>query len=210
MFRLVTFTLLAAFVASAAPVPKGSEKRFYFPLTVGAKWVMEQKAEDTVRTTTQTVIKVEGKDGKYLVTVERENAPVTRAVEVFEVTDEGVSRVSQGVVESKEPVPLLKLGVKVGDKWEVEEVVAIGPRGPDGSPRSITAKVTYTAGNEEEVEVPVGKFKAMKVEREFTRRGLTTKSTTWYAARVGVVKTESSMADRKLIAALKEFMPGKQ
>ena len=209
MLRLATFTLLAASVASAAPVPKGSEKGFYFPLAVGAKWVTEQKAEGAVSTTTQTVTRVEGKDGKYLVTVERENAPAARAVEVFEVTDKGVSRVSQGGVEGKEPVPLLKLGVKPGDTWEVEEVVAIGPRGADGSPLSISAKVTYTAGDEEVVEVPGGKFKAMKVEREFTRRGMTTKGTTWYAAGVGVVKTESDQAGRKRTTALEEFSPGK-
>jgi hypothetical protein len=50
----------------------------------------------------------------------------------------------------------------------------------------------------------------MKVEREFTRRDMTTKSTTWYATGVGVVKTESGTTDRKLTTTLKEFTPGKQ
>ena len=193
--------LLVMSATLAAPVPKDKAKELYFPTTVGAKRVMVTNRGDTTRETTETVTQVEEKDGVYTVTLERDAGPgpVAAASQVFEVSAKGVSRLTSGGVKIATPQPLFKSGGKVGDTWESELTI----------PGSTSIKFKYKLGAEEEVEVPAGKFKAVRVEAESEQGGATRQTTAWYAPVVGLIKTEVELGGRKMVQELKSFTPGK-
>jgi hypothetical protein len=175
------FLALAA-VVIAAPVPKEKGKETYFPTTVGAKWVTEGVAGRKRMEVTETVTKVEEKDGTYLVTVvhDRSGTPET---DVVQVSEKGVFLVSEAGVKLDAPVPLLKLPAKEGETWEVEDQTVGAVK------RKYTT--TCTMGKEEEIEVRGVKYKALKVTQEFTTPGAKQTTNCWYAPGVGRVKSET-------------------
>jgi hypothetical protein len=64
-------------------------------------------------------------------------------------------------------------------------------------------------GREEEVEVPAGKFKALRVEAEQELGANVFKSTLWYAPGVGLVKSVTNTNGTERVQVLKSFTPGK-
>jgi len=148
--------------------------------------------------TTETVSKVVEKDGKYTVTISREMFERTLTNDV-EVSEKGVFRPTPSGQESAEPTPLFKPG-KEGDTWTSEQ------KGPGNGNNT---KITYTVGKAEEVEVPAGKYKAIPIVMEVSLGGNSIKSTSWYAAGVGVVKQVSVSNGNERVQELKEFTPGK-
>lgn len=167
--------LLAATLA--APVPKAKAPPLYFPTTVGATWVYERDGgEEAV-----SVSAVE-KDGDDLV-VSRTSAD-KRGTKYSPVV---VS--ADGLRQPRERADgqvgwVLKSTVRDGDSWEV----------PDGG--------TRTLHGPEEVQVPAGKYQALRVVWE--RDGETT--TSWYAPGVGEVKrTVKRGKEEAVFRALKSF-----
>jgi hypothetical protein len=203
MYRLSALALFATSAAFAAPVPKGEKKELYFPTTVGAKWVTTMTMGDRTSETTETVTKVEAKGGVYTVTVEVE-AKGGAISNNFRVSDKEVARLRRGGGED-DLVPLLRLAGKVGDKWELAV-----PAGK--TPGARAKKLTYTLGKEEEVKVPAGTFKAIRVDFEAEQQGrVNQKDATWYAPGVGLVKAIQDIggkAERTVV--LKSFTPGKE
>jgi hypothetical protein len=185
--------LLAATAVSAAPLGKGPDRPLYYPVTVGAKSVLEYVpaagAGGTTFESVETVTAVEAKDGRYRVTAERE-VKAKNLVTVYEVSADGVRRLASGGKDLAAPVPLIKLPAKAGETWTA-------------------AGSTYTVGAEVEVEVPAGKYKAVPVTSEQDRGGETLKATTWMAAGVGVVKRVISANGTDTVYVLKSFTPGK-
>jgi hypothetical protein len=191
--RLSVLVLLAASAAVAAPVPKVEKPDdLYFPVQVGAKWVMDAKLKSNQPGWTDTVTKVEEKDGKFTVTVEREEGKRKSEI-VYEVSKDGLYRKTTRGKAEAEPVLLLKLPHKEGATWTAD--------GAGGLP----TKVTYTVGKVEEVEVLAGKYKAIRLDAETKAGELTRKHTQWYAPGIGVIKTETPGGTIEL----KEFTPGK-
>lgn len=93
MFRLTVFGLFVTSVAVAAPVPKGTEAKLYFPTTVGAKRVMTLTAGKRTLEDTETVSRVEVKDGVYRVTVDlHTDGHRTTPGYVYEVSADGLGR----------------------------------------------------------------------------------------------------------------------
>jgi hypothetical protein len=199
---LLAFALVAP-AATAAPTLKGKEV-YYHPTTEGDKRVYESRDGDRVRETADVVIKVEKKGETLIVTVGREIKGETRAIGKSEVSDKGVTVLMSGPFPLKTPHPKLKLPAKAGDQWTYE---SDGGDGPAGS------KTTHTVAKEEEVEVPAGKFKALRVDSELTVVGLAVESTRrrsdWYAPRVGLVKSVINSGPRESTMVLKSFTPGK-
>jgi len=94
---------------------------------------------------------------------------------VYEVSAKGVWFRQDG----SDPVPVFKAGEKAGATWE-----AVWNEG------RAEWKTTYTVGDEEEVEVPAGKFQAVRVSRVIDGGGLKQqRATDWYAPGVGRVKS---------------------
>lgn len=185
-------TLLA--VSLAAPVPKAKAPELYFPTVEGTKRVMQAKSGDQTTETTETVTKVAERNGTHTVTVSREVGKSTYEV-WYSVSAKGVSELGQHRVAWV--TPLLKLPANEGDTWTFERQIG-GP-----------AKITYTVGKEEEVEVPAGKFKAIPITEESGNGRNAQSGITWYAPGVGVVKVVSKTNGTERVSELKEFTPGK-
>ena len=159
--------LLAGSVAFATPVPKDPDVVFYYPTTPGAKWVYERPDRDDE---VVTVSGVEKEKGELVVSRANPNGNEAGYRKVY-VSAEGL-RQPQGYDDDADPVWLLKARVKSGDSWDAGE----GKRtvyGPD------------------EVEVPAGKFRALRVVWE---RGTVT-YTSWYAPNVGEIKRTAKHGD---------------
>jgi len=184
--RFLPFALFAASVACAAPAPKAKDA-VYFPTREGDTRVYEfiagEKAEVGF---TDVVTKVEKKDGAVHVTITRNYRPeFAPYVTTIAVSSEGLFRVAANGEAMAKPITLLKMPAKVGTKWEL-----------DGGAQ-------YTVTKEEEVEVPAGKFHALRVESVAGD----SKTTLWFAPNVGLIKMASDGSDR--VQVLKEFKGGK-
>jgi hypothetical protein len=195
MLRRMTFCLavsLCPLPAEAAPGPKGDHKPvLYLPATVGDKRVLELSQNGKASELTEWVTAVETKGGMTVVsfTLQEGGPPLYQSG----ASADGVFGVSyEGEVYDR-PLRVLKLPPKEGEAWEVE---------PPATPGRPARKFKYTTGKEEEVEVPAGKFKAVRVEAEGT--------TYWHAPGVGMVKslTPDKRGDR--VQVLKSFTPGKR
>ncbi|AMV28090.1 hypothetical protein VT84_27035 [Gemmata sp. SH-PL17] len=146
--------------STAAPVPKGAGTTIYFPITPGAKWVYEKvSGVDEV-----AVVSGVEKIGDDLV-VARAGADgnETRYTKMV-VSAEGLRQEREGA--NGESAWLLKSGLRSGDSWDV----------PDGGKRTVYGP--------EPIEVPAGKFTALRVVWEHEGGRLTS----WYAPGVGEVK----------------------
>lgn len=143
MLRAALVLLLSAALGAA------DDASLYLPVKVGAKRVLEVTVGEKRFDVTETVKKVESKDGIHTVTVANEDAnrPGKAWENVFEVSAEGVVRTSNREKEG-EPLPLLKVGLKKGDTWTADQ---FGPGGEVGA-------ATYTLGGAEDVTVPAGAY----------------------------------------------------
>jgi hypothetical protein len=197
----VLILALVGFPVAAAPALKG-KAAFYYPTKEGDKCVYEARTGTSTTEYTETVTKVETKDGKLVVSVGRELKDEVIPISKVEVSEKGLFRVASGNQDLAIPTPLLKLPAKAGDSWTNEPAV------PDGA---VKRTVKYTVGKEEEVEVPAGKFKAVQVEVEqiIEGRERTLVTTYWYAAGVGVVKSTMNAGGKERTVVLKSFTPGK-
>jgi hypothetical protein len=194
MPRRIMFCLavsLCPALAASAPKPKGDHKPvLYLPTTVGDKRVLELSQNGKASEITEWVTAVETKGEMTVVSFTREEGgpPLYQ----YGASADGVFGVSyEGEVYDR-PLRVLKLPPKEGETWEVE---------PPATPGRPAQKFKYTTGKEEEVEVPAGKFKAVRVDVEGT--------THWHAPGVGMVKsvTPDKRGDR--VQVLKSFTPGK-
>jgi hypothetical protein len=103
-----------------------------------------------------------------------------------------------------DPVCELRFPVKAGDSWVVDIPSQEG--GLQGSTG------TATVGDVEEVQVPAGKFRAVRVDVTITAvdgkpLAKPRRATRWYAPGVGLVKVAAGTG---VTRALKAFTPGKK
>jgi hypothetical protein len=177
---LVSLALLAS-ATLAAPVPRAvKDSRPYFPTTVGTKWVYETPGGALE----SAVVSAVEKDGDDLI-VSREGVDGTRTVySKMLVSAEGLRQereFSGGKIGW-----VLKATLKPGDSWDM----------PEGGKRTVIGP--------EEVEVPAGKFDALRVEWE--QSGM--KQTSWYARGVGEVKRVTKSGNTETVTrTLKSFEP---
>jgi hypothetical protein len=194
--------LAAGRTAVAAPGPKGKDEDLYHPTKVGDKRVSEVRTGDTVTELTEVVTQVKKRDGALLVSVRPEwTGPMTFSPATWSVSDQGVCWVASDGHELSTPAPLLKVRAAPGEAWTWDPGDSGGGRFP---------KLKFTSGKEEEVEVPAGKFKGLRVDSEFGAGASVVKQTTWYARGVGSVKMSATgLGDGDLVQVLKSFTPGK-
>lgn len=201
MSRCIALTwALALFlpVATSAPKPKGDDKAvLYLPTAVGEKRVLESTRNGAASEVTEWVTAVETKGGMTIVSFAREEGGPTAFQ--YGASADGMFRVSSGELVYDPPYQLLKLPAKEGETWEVV------PQAPPGE-TALTFK--YTTGKEEEVDVPAGKFKAIRVEMENVINGVVLRTTYWHAPGAGMVKIVSHDDNREdRVQVLKSFTP---
>jgi hypothetical protein len=192
---LASLAALSAAVAAPGAKDKDKDPPLYFPTKEGTTRVYANRVGDHETVLTDTVTKVEAKDGGFRVTTVLKGGSATESV--TDVSGRGVFRVSGAGRPLPEPLPLLKLPAAAGDTWEER------PGGPAGP------VFAYTVGKEVEIEVPAGRFRAIPVEMKSDFRGRAQATTTWYAPGVGAVKLSSKTEAGERTQLLKSFTPGK-
>jgi hypothetical protein len=189
MFRALLATLLPL-IAVAAPALKS--KPFYYPTQKGDTLVYEVTEHTGKVEFTEVVSASEPIAGGYLVTTKYVPPKAEPYKFKFKVTDKGIFRAAGNVYNAD--LCILKLPVKKGEKWE-DKISAPTNAG--------VGTITYTAVGEEEVEVPAGKFKAIRVDSVTGGEGVA--ETEWFALGIGVVKRSGD----GFTYSLKSFKPGK-
>jgi len=165
------------------------EDRDLFPTQEGCSWLYNLDGEDV----TVTIVGKE-KVGDQECTVFRKESEKGAAKELFAVTEKGVFFYPGGDRFKDNPVPRLKFGTKKGDTWEWKAEDQEGK---------------YEHQGEEEIEVPAGKFKGIKIHVTAEGGGQRYEVTRWYAAGIGVVKEETTRGGKTSTLELKKFEEGK-
>ncbi len=183
---------------TAQQAKTGEEKTpNYFPLKLGTKWSYEAKqAGKTIKLENQ-IAKIETIDGKSLSVLEKSVNGTVAGTEHLAATDKGVFRHRVDGTELSPPVCVLKSTLKKDDTWESESTIA-------NEQIKVKAKVL----DAEEVTVPAGKFKAFRVEVEYSVAGMQATLTFWFAPDVGIVKQSMDGSDKNFIE-LTKFEAGK-
>jgi hypothetical protein len=170
---------------------KPKEGPLYFPTKIGAKWVWQCGEEED----TEIVSEVEKQpDGTKHVTVGhvKPNGDVI-SVRTVVVSNKGLYQLNQGGHVFGTSYCLLKMPHQPGDTWKNEKP-AFWDR-------------TCTVYGPEWVEVPAGRFWALRVEEdEYRIPNKLSKTTTWYAPGVGPVKMTTDNGAH----VLKSFSPSKE
>lgn len=181
--------LLIALPAGAAPVPKHLMKdEPFWPTEVGTKWVYERNGKESVH----VITKAEKIAGGTRLTIKIDD---TGELAVYDVGSSGV--IHRSACGQQIDGLILRLPSKPEDTW------IISP--PEGTKRP---HARVTVGETEEIRVPAGTFRAIKVTiAQITADGKAFEdqppSTHWFAPGVGSIKIDD-------IRALKSFTPGKK
>ena len=154
----------------------------------------EVKTADGSTEHTDTVTAAEEKDGAVVVTMKL--GAQGRARKVM-VSDKGLMVVSDAFRDYDPPAAQLKLPAKPGDEWDSTP--------PNAKLGDVTGRTNKVIG-EEEIEVPAGKFKAIRVDTVISLSGERFTVSQWYAPGVGVVKMVKGSHYTKV---LKKFTPAK-
>jgi hypothetical protein len=169
------------------PSAPDTEPKPFHPTAVGTKWVYQNDDRE------QTVVleTVEKQGTRTVVTlVEHLKGDETHPYETMAIAGNGLFRVDVIGLKGKQPMCLLQLPPKAGDKWEIP--LADKPLGP----------MTVSTIALEEVTVPAGTYKAWRVEANFPGKPI---GTCWFAPGVGLVKSTWSGGKQEL----RSFSPGK-
>jgi hypothetical protein len=151
----------------------------YFPMTVGTEW----EYIDDGSKPKYVITNVERAGEASLVTVGtyQSNGKTTQHAYTVEVSRTGIRETLNFHRKIEPPAPWLKLPRAKGDRWE-------SPFSIDGDRR---ADYVMTVLGVEEVTVPAGTFKAIRVEQvstDFVTKTVNQTITTWYAPGVGPVR----------------------
>jgi hypothetical protein len=197
--------LLAFPLANADPPPKAPEKPLSFlPDTVGDTLVIEETRPtadgETTRLITRTVVAAKRTDGASVVAIKEEKERAPPNVEMYQQSDSGLFLMSRDLQLFDPPCCVARLPLKAGDTWEVND--------PDAFPTPIRFRV----GKEEEIEVPAGKFKAVRIEKETILRDLKrVRVTEWTVPGMGAVKVRARLGDgTEIVHVLKSFTRAKK
>lgn len=181
----------------SAPKPKAGPS-YFAATTLGDTLVWERSRRARgleVERIDYTVVvtKVDRKDGALVVSTTDGKEPKEDSSRCrWQVSDNGVYLVTDADGKALDPPTcLLKLPAKPGDTW-TDKVV------------------NYTVVGEEEVEVPAGKFKAIRLRGGYDNSDAVLNK--WYAQGVGLVKVTWADSDAgiEIIDLLKSFKPGKE
>jgi hypothetical protein len=195
----VTIAVAGVLGLAAAPVPKVADKpALYFPTKVGTKWVYAQPRSEM----TLVVTKVEAADDTTLVTVERVvGGGKSSPIHTVRVGKAGVAFTSEVGEAYTPPWVRLRLPHRAGEKWESASSRTLTQNGA-----VVRFHSAATDRGEEEVQVPAGTFRALRVDSEWSADGAAKQwKREWFAVGVGAVKMEWAST----VCVLKSFSLGK-
>jgi len=209
VFAYLLPLIIAIPVAHSAPKLKDETNPYFFPTEVGSKRVLVVRVAGLTYETQENVEAIERKGGSWVITLLCGGKEGSQILVRYCVSRTSVSYFPDcgNTGESSEPMCcFLRLPAKVGDSWECPS--------PYGGPER---RCTYKTIGEEEVNVPAGKFKAVRVEGEEQFWGTTYRVTRWFAPGLGAVKTVTVWDDKEKVEELKavinrsaQDVPGKK
>lgn len=199
--------LLAPASASTPPAPGDT----YYPLAKGNKWTYSTDYADD----TELVHEVSGTEkvgGVECFIVEHKTVGPTLGTRMMRkewlaADDDGtvIHKVSRGRSELEVVKPFFKIKhiLRKDDEWKGQA------KAEENAPH-----YSYLVMGEEEVEVPAGKYKAVKVHVKIESGSRhAAEGSEWYAKNVGIVKSEitirASGEDFTMVSELKKFEAGK-
>ena len=169
----------------------------YYPLQVGNQWKYRLDVNGKEVTMTTKIAKIETIDQQKLARLEAAVDGNTSATEHLQQTDKGIFRFRTNGIESSPPLLLLKYPAKNGDKWS-------------GAFTASDSKATYSCeAMEEEVVVPAGKYKTIRVAIKLEEKGQVVNTTYWFAKDVGFVKQTVDAPGLNILIELQQFDPKK-
>jgi len=193
--RLSLVVLLSVVAAPVTPAPPTKDAdKYYFPTKVGDTLVYEvTKGKSPPEEATDVVTAVEKKDGVLVVSVTGTRGKIKMDTKTA-VSDKGVFRVANAGIALASPMPQLKLPITIGESWtyDHETIPGVPPN-----------KMKYTVAAEEKLELPAGKFTAVRVDMESEVAGAKFHESRWYAAGVGQVKQVVKYGDSEFVQLLK-------
>jgi len=189
--------------AHAAPVPKEADRpAFYFPTRVGDTWVWAWVGDKNEFTEVVRKVDVDTEKEEKVITVEVLVDGKRLNTKRFSLSAKGVFALSHDDHKYDKPWCVLKAPYRPGVTWDVDV------RDPFG----VSVKSTHAIGEFEWVEVPAGKFRALRVETEHDGDNPRLTATSWYAPGVGQVKMvcRSGAGKAEGSVVLKSFTTGKE
>lgn len=195
---VVLALMVAGLSGQTLAVGDNSTPPDYYPLKVGAKWHYRFTAGggQTGKIMNQ-IAKLEKIDDQQLARLETVAQGNVVASEHLSNTAKGIYRHRYNGIEVSPPVCILRFPIKQGDSWGGESKVG-----------DQTVKLTSRVG-EEEVEVPAGKYKTIKVQVDGEAAGVKIHTTYYFAAGVGVVKQFADIGGTQVTLDLEKYEAGK-
>jgi hypothetical protein len=191
--------LMAASLAAAKPAKKdeqgdkSADPGNYYPLQAGNEWKYRVEVGGNSAQAVSRIAKVETIDGTSLARLEAKVNDNIVATEHLRATDKGVFRYRNNGQEINPPICLLKYPAKSGDKWEGD--ITVGKE----------KGKYFCETKEEQVDVPAGKFKTMKVTVTLESKGQKVTTAYWFAKDVGFVKQTVEAGDLNINMELEKF-----
>lgn len=183
----------AGAVAGGVGDAKPKSPPTYFPFEIGNQWEYDLTLNGNVASYVERLARTETVDGVALVVLESELNGKVIATEHLRQAGNGVFLHRKAALDVTPPVLMLKNPLKAGDKWSGTALI-----GPD--------KTTFTAETgEEDVAVPAGRFKTIRVKHTIVEKGKTMVSTWWCALNVGNVKQTVEAEGMSFVAELRKF-----
>ena len=200
---LVLVVLGASFwVSTGNAQEKSQNEKSYYPLNAGNKWTYQIESDNIPKGSAKLVnqiAKIEKIDNVSLARLETTAKERIAATEHLSVNEKGIFRHRYNGVEITPPICLLKFPIKKNDSWKTESVTG-------------KEKVKMACkSDEEEIEVPAGEFKTVKVvlDAEVVDAGIIVSTTYWFASRTGIVKQHVNINGMQFSILLEKFEEGK-
>ncbi len=199
---LLVFGLALSCQSLATAQEKKQESKAYYPLKAGNKWTYQIDSDAVAKGSAKLsnqIAKMEKIDGVSLFRLETTAKEKVVASEHLSITDKGVFRNRYNGIEVSPPICMLKLPIKKGSTWKTESKVG-------DEKLSVSCK-----SDEDEIEVPAGKFKTVKVvmDAEVVGAGIIVSNTYWFAQGVGIVKQHVNINSMQFTLLLEKFEEGK-
>jgi hypothetical protein len=179
--------------APMAPVPAHLMPKdpAYFPTAVGTVWVYTQPEYEMKLVVTKAEKAGEG----TLVSVENVVAAgKTLPIHKVLVSRTGLAWAEEAGEAYTPPVGLLRLPHRPADVWRTSSKRTVAAK----KPFVLTFEAEMTDCGEEEVRVPAGAFRALRVDSEVSLNGNKERVSRWYAPGVGLVKEQRPHTVREL------------
>lgn len=197
LLRQCLVLLCVSLAAARAEDPQIDPAKL-FPAKVGSQWdyAVESKGK-AAGTVTNKITKIETIDGQPLIRLESFVKDKVVASEHLAVTDLGVFRHRINGSEATPPVCVIKFPLKADETWTTDTKIG---------QEMLTGKCVVGF---EDVEVPAGKFAAVRVKMNAKAGAQEIESTIWYAEGVGMVQQSFTVGDNVFSLKLDKFEEAK-